>query len=365
MAEKEPIGVIGVGLGGPGHRAPASPSSATRSGRATSCPRRSSRSGAATCRSTSPASSELVQQNAERLHFTHRDGRRAGERRSCCSAAWTRRPPTRATPTSRAWSACRRARRLDRPRARHEEHRAGGHRPLDPPPPRGTRLRVQPRVPQGGQRGRRLHAARPRGDRRRRGLRGLRRPRGRPVRAARARRWSRTDVASAEMVKLASNAFLATKISLHQRDRQRVGGARRGRERGGARHGTRRAHRPEVSCRRASATAAPAWPARRPCWSAATGAPRCSRSSGSGSCSRRRATTAALGLIEPAGLEVLSWVPGDDEPRFMPVSGRDATRGDGRGCGGADEDGPPECAAPRTIRSWRSGKPDGDCASAR
>ncbi len=26
------------------------------------------------------------------------------------------------------------------------------------------------------------------------------------------------------------------------------------------------------------------------------------------------------GLIEPAGLEVLSWVPGDDEPRFMPVS---------------------------------------------
>ena len=37
----------------------------------------------------------------------------------------------------------------------------------------------------------------------------------------------RTDIASAEMVKLAANAFLATKISLHQRDRQRLRGDRR------------------------------------------------------------------------------------------------------------------------------------------
>ena len=42
---------------------------------------------------------------------------------------------------------------------------------------------------------------------------GVRRPRGRPVRAARAAPIVRTDVASAEMIKLASNAFLATKIS--------------------------------------------------------------------------------------------------------------------------------------------------------
>ncbi len=32
----------------------------------------------------------------------------------------------------------------------------------------------------------------------------------------------RTDIASAEMVKLASNAFLATKILIHQRDRKRL-----------------------------------------------------------------------------------------------------------------------------------------------
>ena len=59
----------------------------------------------------------------------------------------------------------------------------------------------------------------------------------------------RTDVASAEMIKLASNAFLATKISLHQRDRERLRGARRGRARGGARDGPRRPHRPASSCR--------------------------------------------------------------------------------------------------------------------
>ena len=35
-------------------------------------------------------------------------------------------------------------------------------------------------------------------------------------------RSSRTDVASAEMIKLASNAFLGTRDQLHQRDRQRV-----------------------------------------------------------------------------------------------------------------------------------------------
>jgi len=32
----------------------------------------------------------------------------------------------------------------------------------------------------------------------------------------------RTDIASAEMIKLAANAFLATKNLVHQRDRQRV-----------------------------------------------------------------------------------------------------------------------------------------------
>ena len=75
------------------------------------------------------------------------------------------------------------------------------------------RLRVEPRVPQGGLGGRGLHAPRPRGGRRRRALRrrsrdrvaALYEPLGGPI--------VRTDVASAEMIKLASNAFLATKIS--------------------------------------------------------------------------------------------------------------------------------------------------------
>ena len=55
-----------------------------------------------------------------------------------------------------------------------------------------------------------------------------------------------TDVASAEMIKLASNAFLATKISLHQRDRQRLRGARRRRAGGRLRDGPRRPHRAQV-----------------------------------------------------------------------------------------------------------------------
>ncbi len=74
------------------------------------------------------------------------------------------------------------------------------------------RLRLQPRVPASeGARDRRLHAARPDRDRRLRpGRRRVRWP-------SCTRRSSapvvRTDVASAEMIKYASNAFLATKIS--------------------------------------------------------------------------------------------------------------------------------------------------------
>ena len=84
----------------------------------------------------------------------------------------------------------RRARRLGRPRARDEEHRAGGHRARRPAPPRRARLRVEPGVPEGGQRGRRLHEAGPRGGRRGRPLGRVRRPRGGAVRAARRPRSS-------------------------------------------------------------------------------------------------------------------------------------------------------------------------------
>ncbi len=74
------------------------------------------------------------------------------------------------------------------------------------------RLRVLSRVPQGGLGGRRLHAARPGGGRCEAGneavaeaVEGLYEPFGGELVS--------TDVSSAEMIKLASNAFLATKIS--------------------------------------------------------------------------------------------------------------------------------------------------------
>ena len=81
----------------------------------------------------------------------------------------------------------------------------------------GFRYVSLPGVPQGGLGGQGLPGARPGRDRRRRRL-GRRRGR-RPVRAAADAEHGgrlelvRTDITSAEMVKLASNAFLATKIS--------------------------------------------------------------------------------------------------------------------------------------------------------
>ena len=56
----------------------------------------------------------------------------------------------------------------------------------------------------------------------------------------------RTDVKSAEMVKLASNAFLATKISFINEIANVCEETGRRRRRGRARHGARRPHRPEV-----------------------------------------------------------------------------------------------------------------------
>ena len=69
----------------------------------------------------------------------------------------------------------RRAARGQRPRADHEEHGPGRDRRGDPPRPARPRLRLLPRVPQGGHGGRRLHASRPGRDRRRPRRRGGRR----------------------------------------------------------------------------------------------------------------------------------------------------------------------------------------------
>ena len=151
----------------------------------------------------------------------------------------------------------RRAGRLRRARDRDEEHRAGGHRPLDPAQARGARVRVEPRVPQGGLGDQGLHAPRPRGGRRRRALRGVRRSRGGALRAARGpdrahgRRQRGDGEAGVERVPRHQDL-------VHQRDRERVRGAGRGRERGGARHGPGRPDRRRSSCRRAWASAAAA-----------------------------------------------------------------------------------------------------------
>ena len=59
----------------------------------------------------------------------------------------------------------------------------------------------------------------------------------------------RTDVASAEMIKLASNAFLADEDLVRERDRQRLRGGRRQRRRGRSRHRARRSHRPVLPAR--------------------------------------------------------------------------------------------------------------------
>ncbi len=56
----------------------------------------------------------------------------------------------------------------------------------------------------------------------------------------------RTDVASAEMIKLASNAFLATKISFINEIANVCEQTGRRRHRGRPRHGPRRAHRREL-----------------------------------------------------------------------------------------------------------------------
>ena len=59
-----------------------------------------------------------------------------------------------------------------------------------------------------------------------------------------------TDPASAETIKYASNAFLATKLSFVNAVAARVRGGRRRRQRRGARHGLRQAHRPRVPAAR-------------------------------------------------------------------------------------------------------------------
>ena len=173
----------------------------------------------------------------------------------------------------------------------------------------GLPLRLLPRVPQGGHGARRLPAARPRRDRRRRRL-GRRRGR-RPLPAAadrRARRAGRgelvrTDIASAEMVKLAANAFLATKITFINEIANVCEETGADVHRGRPRDGPRRPHRPEVPAGGHRLRRVRVSSARRRCSCAGSGARDCCRSR---SCSTISASTciptpALTGQLEPVG----------------------------------------------------------------
>ena len=69
-----------------------------------------------------------------------------------------------------------------------------------------------------------------------------------------------TSTKSAEIIKHASNAFLAVKDLVHQRGLEPLRGDRRQRGAGRDRHGARRPHRPALSAARASVMAVPASP---------------------------------------------------------------------------------------------------------
>ena len=175
-------------------RGSASPSSATRSSSATSCRRRSRRSAAARCRSTSATCRELLERNRERLTFTLD----ADELADCpflfvCVDT----PPTHSgdADLSRVWSVVDELPELaGRADPRDEVDGAGRDGREDPARPRRARarqrrLRLEPGVPRRGHRRARLHASRPDRDRRVRGggrRRGARRSTRRSTRRSSA-----------------------------------------------------------------------------------------------------------------------------------------------------------------------------------
>ena len=169
--------------------------------------------------------------------------------RGCCSSRSARRRPTPATPTCRAVHAV-----VDAmpPSDRHalvmKSTVPVGTGALDQAHLRragqgGLPLRLLPGVPQGGLGGRGLPEPRPRRRRRRRRLGRRRRRRALRAarRAARAHRHRQRRDGQARLQRLPGDEDL-----VHQRDRQRLRGDRRGRHRGRAGHGPRRPHRAEV-----------------------------------------------------------------------------------------------------------------------
>ena len=135
--------------------------------------RRGEGRGAAPRRADDPRAGppELLARNADRLTFTtdHRRALDAARLLFCCVDT----PPTYSgdADLSRVRAVVDAARRRRRARAGDEEHGPRRDGPRDPPRPPRARLRLLPRVPQGGLGGRRLPAPRPGRDRRRPGRR--------------------------------------------------------------------------------------------------------------------------------------------------------------------------------------------------
>ena len=160
-----------------------------------------------------PGLPELVQRNRERLSFTTEIGEVLEAARLLFVCVDT--PPTESgdADLSSVRTVVDELARRRLARDGDEEHGAGRDGADDPPRALRPALRLLSRVPQGGHRGRGLPAPRPGRDRRRaRGRAGRRTPCRRSTRRS-AAQVVRTDVTSAEMIKLASNAFLAAKIS--------------------------------------------------------------------------------------------------------------------------------------------------------
>ena len=214
---------------------PASPRSATRWSRWTSTPAKiEALRSAAPLPIHEPGLPELVERNRERLTFTTEmrevlDAAPAALllRRHAADLLRRRRPLA-------GRGRGRRAPRGRRARAGDEEHRAGRHRRGDPPLEARPRLRLLPRVPQGGLGGRGLPPPRPGRDRRRPRLRVGRRRGRRRLRAARRRdRPHRRRLGGDDQARL--ERLPGDEDLVHQRDRQRLRGGRRRRHRGRAR----------------------------------------------------------------------------------------------------------------------------------
>ncbi len=158
-----------------------------------------------------PRRAAEAQRRAPHLHDRH--GGRCSRPRRCSSSASTRRRPRPATPTSRGCARCRGAARRRRPRAGDEEHRARRHRPDRSAAtcPASPYVSCPEFLKEGSAVEDFLHPDRvvigadPGDEAAGDAVARLYEPLGGEI--------VRTDVASAEMIKLASNAFLATKIS--------------------------------------------------------------------------------------------------------------------------------------------------------